>query len=86
LFCCPETLAIAQQSNVKRFRPLSRPSSFLLVDAKRNRTKEKRLPDEANPASRSFRDFSTRHPGSVEKRRTSMCGALRVCDQRCVVT
>ncbi|MDR7193007.1 hypothetical protein [Luteimonas terrae] len=30
---------------IKRFRPLSRPSSFLLVDAKRNGTKEKRLPD-----------------------------------------
>jgi len=32
-------------SNIKRFRPLTRPSSFLLVDPKRNGTKEKRLPD-----------------------------------------
>ena len=33
-----------------------------MVDPKRNGTKEKRLPDEAHPVSRSFRDFPTRHP------------------------
>ena len=79
------------RSAIGRFRPLARPSSFLLVDAharsangeagpegasieeasQRNGTKEKRLPDEAHPALHLFRDFSTRHPGSIEKRRTS---------------
>ena len=35
----------AARSKIKGFRPLTRPSSFLLVDPKRNGTKEKRLPD-----------------------------------------
>src|SRR5690606_24186546 len=54
-------------------------TSFLLMSVKRNGSKEKRFPDRANPATRWRRDFSTRHPCRVEKRRTSMCGALRVC-------
>jgi len=57
-----EALHLAAAQHDRTLRPLARPSSFLLVDAKRNGTKEKRLPDEANPARHSFRDFSTRHP------------------------
>ncbi len=73
-----------------------RATHFSLL-AQRKVSKRKGLPDGANPASHSFRDFSTRHPGSVEKRRPSVGGALRVCrrhglfiaqdDQKpCVVT
>src|SRR5690606_34973408 len=55
-------------------------TSFLLMSVKRNGSKEKRFPDRANPAIHRWRDFSTRHPCLVEKRCTSMCSALRVCE------
>src|SRR5690606_15028440 len=45
----------------------------------KKRSKEKRLVPRANPGSRRRGDFSRGHPALVEKRRTSMCGALRVC-------
>ncbi|VXB56878.1 hypothetical protein LUTEI9C_30287 [Luteimonas sp. 9C] len=47
------SFALGEKTNsqVKRFRPLTRPSSFLLVDAKRNGTKEKRLPDKSEARS-----------------------------------
>ena len=50
---------------------------------KETEPKKKASPDYSVMACCSFRDFSTRHPGSVEKRRTSMCGALRVCGLHC---
>ena len=49
---------------------------------KETKPRKRAHPDGTNPASRLFRDFSTRHPGSVEKRRTSVRGALRVCSPR----
>src|SRR5690606_603094 len=45
----------------------------------KKRSKEKRLVSKANTGSRCRGDFSRGHPALVEKRRTSMCGALRVC-------
>jgi hypothetical protein len=66
---------------IKRFRPLARPSSFLLKSVKRNEPKKNACLDKALPQWNGYRDFSTRHPGSVEKRRTSVCTALRVWGQ-----
>ena len=56
----------------------------------RNGTKETEpkkpaSPDGANPASRSFRHFPTRHPGSFGKRQASMPAVLRVFDAQCGV-
>ena len=46
-------------------------------------TRERPFPDQSSRGAVQQRgDFSTRHPGSIGKRRTSMCGALRVYDLR----
>jgi hypothetical protein len=66
---CPE---------VQGFRPCG-PGNFSLL-AQRKVTKRK-CPwgsQKRNGELRQRGDFPTRHPGSVGKRRTSMCAALRV--------
>src|SRR5690606_32170011 len=82
-----ETLLISPFSDVlrqnvqeqeQRLSPSA--TSFLLMSVKRNGSKERRFPDRADPAIHRWRDFSTRHPCLVEKRCTSMCSALRVCE------
>ncbi|WP_226467395.1 hypothetical protein [Luteimonas panaciterrae] len=65
-------------SKSKSVSSAARPSSFLLISVKRNEPKKNAFLDEAIPEFRWYQDFSTRHPGSVEKRRTSLCAALRV--------
>jgi hypothetical protein len=47
-------------------------------EEKETNQRKRAFPDEANQVHCSRRNFPTRHPGSVGKRRTSMCGALRV--------
>ena len=69
--------------NVKSVSSATRPSSFLLISVKRNEPKKNAFPDEAAPGLHCYQDFSTRHPGSVEKRRTSLCAALRVSSCCC---
>jgi hypothetical protein len=46
----------ASRRSLKAFRPLSRPSSFLLL-AQKKRTKEKGLPRQSNPKSENFTGF-----------------------------
>ena len=50
------------------------------MNVKRNEAKKKRLLDEAHSQSSLLQAFFDVHPCPVEKRRTSMCAALRVSD------
>src|SRR5688500_7355537 len=72
-YCCCQSNGCNSQS----FRPLARPGHFLLL-AQEKVTKEKGLPRQGPTTGRGKGIFRLAIHGSVEKRRTSMCAALRV--------
>src|SRR5690606_17382707 len=57
-------------------------AEFISLISVKETNQRKRCLSRANQGSHRRGDFSTRHPCLVEKRRTSMCGALRVCQPR----